>query len=309
MKKTITTILAAILLFVAGFSANQIVNSFNQSPEVETDPFAKISTGVINVENKNDTNKNNLIETVPEETEEVVIDMNTPSDRWYTVNKKTTGTISIEGLRDEPIVTNNTINGQNEYLRKNIEGKQSQNGTLFTAYDAKLGVTNVTTVFGHSMKDGSMFGTLKNFKKLDYVKNNPTFTMSSLTSLYNLKIIAVADVSSNYKNSGWYYPQSTLNEEQFEDFKKEVRNRSYYVIPDEFDYASRYVILSCCDYAFNGERLIIVARIMNENETVDTSSYANNPVVLRANEFYKTYGYNKPNEDTLNANRIANYGE
>ena len=304
MKKTITTILAAILLFVAGFSANQIVNSLNQSPEIEVDPFAKTAVGVSTTKPNSETEPE-----IPEEVVEPVVDMSTPSDRWYAVNNKVTGTICIEGLKDEPIVTNNTVKGQNEYLRKNIEGKQSQSGTLFTAYDAKIGVTNVSTIFGHSMKDGSMFGSLKNFKKLEYVKNHPTFTMSSLTSLYNLKIVAVADVSSDYNNSGWYYPQSNLTEEQFENFKKEVRNRSYFVIPDEFDYSSRYVILSCCDYSFNGERLIIIARIMNENETVDVSNYTNNSLVLRANEFYKTYGYTKPTESALNANRINNYGE
>lgn len=306
MKKTITTILAAILLFVAGFSANQIVNSLNQSPEIEADPFKLYATGVLSEEEKEELLNPTKV-TEPEETASV--DLSTPSDRWYTVNNKVTGTITIEGLDNEPIVTNNTINGQNEYLRKNIEGKKSQSGTLFTAYDAKLGETNVTTVFGHSMKDGSMFGTLKNFKKLEYVKNHPTFEMSSLTNIYNLKIVAVADVSSDYNNSGWYYPQSVLTEGQFENFKKEVRNRSYFVIPDEFDYSSRYVILSCCDYAFDGERLIVVARIMDENETVDVSDYTNNSIVLRANEFYKTYGYTKPTESALNENRINNYGE
>ena len=237
------------------------------------------------------------------------IDLDTPADRWYEINSKVTATITIEGLDKEPIVTNNTVDGQNEYLKKNIEGKYSKAGTLFTAYDAKLGVTNITTVFGHSMGNGTMFGTLKNFKKLDYVKNNPVFQMSSLTNNYNLKIIAVADVSSNYYDSGWYYPQSNLTEKEFENFKNEVRNRSYFVIPDKFDYNSKYVILSCCDYAFEGERLIVVARIMEEYESVYINSYSNNAVVLRANEYYKTYGKTKPSESVINENRIKNYGK
>ena len=248
--------------------------------------------------------------TVEEEIEEepVVVptpDLNTYTDSWKEHNKDVSATITIEGLKNEPIVT--TPNNQNEYLRKNIFGKDSVSGTLFTAYDSVLGKTNVTTVFGHSMKNGSMFGTLKNYKDLNYLKAHPTFTMSSETANYTLKIVGVAEVSSNYADMGWYYAQSNLSEAQFAKFEKEVRTRSRFVIPDEFDYESKYVILSCCAYAFSGERLIVVARIMDENETVDVNSYAKNSLILRANEYYRTYDVKKPSQDAINANYEKNY--
>lgn len=306
MKRIITITLTIALLVIAGFSAIQIVNSLEKN-SVESDPLA---TSAIDTEGgKRALDLLNEQQVKTPETAKVITDYTTSADRWYTVNNKTTGTITIEGLRDEPIVTNNTVEGQNEYLYKNIEGESSKKGTLFTAYDAELGVTNVTTVFGHSMGNGEMFGTLKNFKELNYVKNNPTFKMSSLKANYNLKIVAVADVSNDYYDSGWYYPQSNLTEKEFENFKKEVRNRSYFVIPDEFNYESKYVILSCCDYAFDGERLIVVARIMDECEIINTTNYVNNSVVLRANEYYEVYGKTKPSESKLNENRIKNYGE
>lgn len=304
MKRFITITLAIALVIIAGFSILQIVNALEKN-DVGVDPFAtfaKMDTAVI-VESCDE------FKTEPVKSEKEITDYETPADRWYTVNNKTKATITIEGLENEPIVTNNTKEGQNEYLNKSIENEYSKSGTLFTAYDAELGVTNVTTVFGHSMKNGSMFGTLKNFKNLNYVKDNPTFTMSSLKFNYDLKIIAVADVSSNYYDSEWYYPQSNLSEKEFENFKKEVRNRSYFVIPDKFDYSSKYVILSCCDYSFEDERLIVVARIMDKEEIVNTDNYFNNPIVLRANEYYNLHNINKPSEVALNNNRISNYGE
>ena len=269
-----------------------------------------------NTENDNNDTTENTDNNVVEEdtTEEPVVtppvvvtkpDLNTYTDSWKEYNKDVTATITIENLENEPIVT--TPNNQNEYLRKDIFGKYSVSGTLFTAYDSVLGKTNVTTVFGHSMKNGSMFGTLKNYKDLSYLKKNPTFTMSSETANYTLKIVGVAEVSSNYSDMGWCYVQSNLSEKQFEKFEKEVRTRSRFVIPDKFDYESKYVILSCCAYAFSGERLIIVARIMDENETVDTSTYAKNSLILRANEFYKTYNTTKPSQDAIDANYKKNY--
>lgn len=282
-------------------------------PQELKDAFVDANGNLVIPSNKNTQEENpDTIIDIPSDVEvsdvpshRPILDMWTATDAWKEVNDKTTATITIQKVKDEPIVT--TPDNQNEYLYKNIKGEKQNSGTLFTAYDASLGVTNVTTVFGHTMKNETMFGQLKKFKKLDYLKENPTFSMTSATSEYNLKIIAVANVSSNYADMGWYYAKSNLTEKEFENFKKEVRYRSYFVIPDEFDYESKYVILSCCDYAFSGERLIVVARIMDTNETVDVSTYAKNKLVLRANEFYRTYDQAKPSAEKLAENYSKNY--
>ena len=88
----------------------------------------------------------------------------------------------------------------------------------------------------------------------------------------------------------------------------QVRSRSLYVIEDKFDYESKYIMLSTCSYNTDNERLVIVARILDSNETV-TGSIESNPIVLRTNEFYDATGCSKPSNEALMDNYVANYGD
>ena len=235
-----------------------------------------------------------------------VTEIVTATKGLYSNYKDVVATITINNMvTNEPIVY--TPDNQNEYLYKDITGNYNKNGTFFTAQDSCLGKTNVTTVFGHTMKSGKMFGKLKNYKNLSYLQSNPTFTMSDSDKEYKLKIVAVADVSANYTKNNWYYAQPNLTPEQFETFKREVRSRSYFVIPDEFNYEDKYVILSCCAYTFTDERLIVVARIIDEDTKIYTTTNKKNTLVVRACEYYEKYGKKQPTSEQISNALKQNY--
>ena len=244
------------------------------------------------------------IETTSEETisESSVVTSNATTE-WKQANANVVCTVSINGLNNEPVV--NTGKNQNEYLYKDINGNYNKNGTLFTAYGSELGKTNVTTIFGHSMKSGQKFGTLNKFKNLDYVKENPVFTLTDEYSDILVKIVGVCDVSSNYKKNNWYYADPN---QSVESFVKQFRNRSYFVIPDKAPSDGKYVILSTCDYSFENERLIIVGRIMDSSE-INTKDYRQNQFVQRAVEYYETHNVSAPSAEQLSKNYSANYGK
>ena len=248
--------------------------------------------------------------TAPESKEEKVI-----TDSYYrisdylNINKYTVGVISIQDLVDEPIV--NTPYDQNAYLNCNIYGEweKSNNGTLFTAQDSEIGVTNVTTIFGHRKSSGAMFGQLPKFEDISYLREHQTFEVTTQEiGTKTCKIVGVMYASADYARNDWYYAQPTLTEEEFNDYRMQVRSRSLYVIEDKFDYESKYVMLSTCSYNTDNERLVIVARILDSNETV-TGSIESNPIVLRTNEFYDATGCSKPSNEALMDNYVANYGD
>jgi sortase B len=182
--------------------------------------------------------------------------------KWQSVNSHVTGTISIQGLSEEPVLTVPSFDDQNYYIHKDINGNSSKKGSLFTAYDAVFGESNVTCIFGHTMRDGSMFGQLSRFLDKNYLLENPTFEIGTEAGTKTVKIIAVGHVDSDYIRGGWYYPQPQLNENEFSVFKTQVENHAELIIDDELDYASKYVILSCCSYGYEGERLFVLGKIL-----------------------------------------------
>ena len=61
----------------------------------------------------------------------------------------------------------------NKYLKTTFEGTENSAGCVFMPYDADEAFRYMNTfIYGHNMKDGSMFGQLKNvFRKPDEAKN------------------------------------------------------------------------------------------------------------------------------------------
>lgn len=60
------------------------------------------------------------------------------------------------------------------YLRRDLEGNNSTAGTLYTQYyNHKDWLDNLTVIYGHNMRDGSMFANLHYFEDSQFFKEHP----------------------------------------------------------------------------------------------------------------------------------------
>lgn len=60
------------------------------------------------------------------------------------------------------------------YLRRDIQGNRSTAGTLFTQYyNQKDWMDNLTVIYGHNMRDGSMFASLHYFEDSQFFQEHP----------------------------------------------------------------------------------------------------------------------------------------
>ena len=114
-------------------------------------------------------------------------------------NENVIGYISSNALnQDYPVVIGK--NNQ-EYLRKNVDGDYSGNGTIFMDYrNRSQGVDfeeQVTILYGHNMLDGSMFGNLNNYVSQDYYNEHPTFTYYTRDGAYEFEVFASNAVDAN----------------------------------------------------------------------------------------------------------------
>lgn len=107
------------------------------------------------------------------------------------INPDSIGFLYIPGIDVKLPVVQSADN--NEYLKKSITGTYSVSGTLFVDYRLDgLNARNVI-IYGHNMKDGSMFNGLHRYKQSAFYENgnNSTFYFFVGDDIYEYKIYSV----------------------------------------------------------------------------------------------------------------------
>ena len=223
------------------------------------------------------------------------------------------------------VIPNTSINhpvfyrpeGNNYYLKRDAKKNDNKLGSLYIGDHCAMfpAPSQVLIMYGHNMEDSDeMFGQLMKYKKLDFLKQNPVFTFDTLYEESKWKIIGVCRVSAEASH-GDNFPYTIADyesPESFDSFLYNMRIRSLFYIQDGVSYSDQLMIFSTCDYAFYGDRLIVVARKLREGETEEKIRRAyhaeQNRFALYPNLYYQTYGASRPGEEDLQAGYNAFYG-
>ena len=98
--------------------------------------------------------------------------------------------IKVDGTNiDYPILQSETDNAY--YLTHTIENKESPEGAIFTEnYNTKTFEDTNTVIYGHNMKNGSMFRTLHNYMDKDFFNKNRDVTIYTPDEVLHYKIFA-----------------------------------------------------------------------------------------------------------------------
>ena len=144
------------------------------------------------------------------------------------------------------------------YLRRDLEKKYAQAGTLFMDYRCNKDFSSANTIiYGHHMKSGSMFGTLKNFNNKEFFDSNRTGTIflanQTLTLEFFAFLVIKADDKEIYKTDF-----SEIGNATFIEYIE--KNARYYRETPSTE-TDRFVTLSTCGYEFENARLVLIAKL------------------------------------------------
>lgn len=138
------------------------------------------------------------------------------------------------------------------YLEHTYKGKENSSGSIFMeALNASDFTDAHTIIYGHNMKNGSMFGSLQDFKKQGHYEENTYFTIYTLEGAYRYQIFAYYDISMY----GDVYQIHFKADDAFQSFIDTLISRSYYdtgVKPVKTD---KIVTLSTCSTV--GNRFVV----------------------------------------------------
>lgn len=93
-----------------------------------------------------------------------------------------------------------------KYLRTNFYGEYSQSGVPFLDYRCSLDSGNLL-IYGHNMKNGTMFGELKSYTAPAFCAEHPTIEFQTADGLFRYTVfeVKITDTSDKwYENiGGW----------------------------------------------------------------------------------------------------------
>ena len=202
-----------------------------------------ISTNEIN----NDT-KNELMEEVKELQKE-----NEDVKAWIKINDTNINC---------PVVQ---ANDNDYYLYRNYKKENSNYGSIFIDSNSNIENPNSNIImYGHNMKDGSMFKDLLKYADEEYYNNHKYIEFVTNTSSSTYEIIAVFKSRIFYKNEKnvfRYYQCTNLNNEQ--DYNYYVNNSkelSLYDTGVNAEYGEQIITLITCEYSSENGRMVVVAK-------------------------------------------------
>ena len=175
----------------------------------------------------------------------------------YKLNPDTVGWIGSEGLEiDYPIVQTK----DNEfYLDHLFSLEKNKLGAIFMDYrnDHKLLDRN-TIIYGHNMKNGSMFSSLTNYKKQDYYEMNPNILIVTNEVKYRVEFFAGVIVDGNYESVRLDFS----NDDDFIQYIDSLYELSTFKSPVIVGTEDRIISLVTCSYEFNNARYALYGKLV-----------------------------------------------
>ncbi|MCT8137901.1 class B sortase [Anaerobacillus sp. CMMVII] len=173
-------------------------------------------------------------------------------------NEDTVGWITIPNTQvDYPIVKKED---NDFYLHHNFEGERSNGGTIFMDFrNIGDGTDRHTILYGHNMRDGTMFQGLMKYKQSDFFSDNQMITFYTLYEETKWEIFSAYVTDTNY----YYIPTRFRSKRDYLDFLEGIQGKSLFQSEIEFTDEDKILTLSTCSYEFLDARFVVHARKVN----------------------------------------------
>lgn len=184
----------------------------------------------------------------------------------YEINRDMVGWIQIEGTAiDYPVVQ--SPYESNFYLRRNFYKENATCGTIYVreACNVNQPSDNVT-VYGHNMRNGTMFADLHKFEKKSFWENHRYVNFDTLNEYRTYEIFAVFKTTADLTKGFSYHIYDTFaTEKAFNEYISTCKNlsrRDFYDTGITPTYGEKLLTLSTCDKSISDGRLVVVCRLV-----------------------------------------------
>lgn len=180
----------------------------------------------------------------------------------YNENFDTIGWLKIDGTNIDNVVMF-APHMHEKYLRNDFYGKHSTRGCLYVAESCDIFKSDNLIIYGHNMKDGTMFGTLPYFAEESFYKEHKTFTFDTIYEKQTYEVVAAikTEIPPEDVDCFRYYEYTGKNDtEMFRQYVQFIEENRLYDTGVELQEGDDILTLSTCAYHTDQGRFIVVAR-------------------------------------------------
>lgn len=171
------------------------------------------------------------------------------------------GWLSIDGTRlDYPVMQ--TPESPNYYLRRDMDGAYDFYGVPYMNEACDLQDSDNLIVYGHSIDNGDVFGTLLEYSDPDYFAAHPVIDLYTREGLRQYTVLGafITDVTPETGDSFAYNDFICAGSRTaYDSFVANVRARAYYPTDTAAAYGDQLLTLSTCEYTLPDGRFVVVA--------------------------------------------------
>ena len=241
----VSNIILVIAIVVLAVSAYKLYGNFSEYNKGDKE-YQKIQDLVINTDKKDDTKE----ETFSVDFEKL-LEMNSDVVGWIRFDEPSEINYPVVQGRDNE-----------EYLKRTFEANTNKLGTLFVDVNNPGDFSGRNTfIYGHNMKNGSMFAQLLKYKDDSFYKEHPYFYIYTPDGKVRTYEIFSAGVVKDTSDS---YIMDYADDAAFQTYIDYIKQQSAYPTSAEVTTASKIVSLSTCTNVRDDERFLVHGVMIKE---------------------------------------------
>lgn len=145
-----------------------------------------------------------------------------------------------------------------DYLHRDLNGKYLYSGSLFVDYRCSaVGTGGNYIIYGHNMKNDTMFGTLDEYKHQAYYDEHPVLYYLTPERSYKLELFAGLVTKSDSEVYSVQFPDT----DAFASFLRNLQENSTFRSDVAVTEEDRIVTLSTCSYEFSNARYTVFGKL------------------------------------------------
>jgi sortase B len=154
------------------------------------------------------------------------------------------------------------------YLHRAFDRSYSQSGVPFLE-GAYTDTCNNYLIYGHNMKNGTMFSSLLSYEKESYWQQHPvvTFDTRDDSGTYDVLGVFYTEIAADRDDVFDYYHYLDLSDpDRYDEYVRKVKENALYDTGIDAAYGDQLLTLSTCSYHVDNGRFVLVARKRSTEE-------------------------------------------
>ena len=251
MRKAVTVILILLLSGILVFASYMVIKEVREYAEAEQ-MYEDLQNEFVETNPTEETKQDETVgPTEPIEAAPITVDFGSLLEQ----NSDIVGWIYCQDTPiNYPVVQ---AEDNDKYLRRDLNEKYLVSGTVFVdCRNGAIGEDANYIVYGHNMKDGSMFSSLAKYKEQSYYDEHPVLYYLTPSGDYKIELYAGIVVK---RDALIYVPNP--DEAELAEFLRNAKDKSTFKSDVEIAENDTLITLSTCSYEFDNARYIVIGKL------------------------------------------------